>query len=169
MPPGAATPSEPEREFWRGRFSPQAMYGTWLIATFITIGAILLAVFMPQPAVRIGAAIAIAVIWVLSLLMLAGRRLSFEYIVTNQRLLHHSGLLTRRSNRIEIIDVDDVSYEQGLMERMFNVGTITIVSSDKSDPNFIMPGIDQVQYVATLIDNVRRDQRNKRAIYMETV
>jgi hypothetical protein len=52
---------------------------------------------------------------------------------------------------------------------MFNVGTITIVSSDKSDPKFTMPGIDQVQYVATLIDNVRRDQRNKRAIYMETV
>ena len=145
------------------------MYGTWLVAALVTIGAIVLAVFVPQPAARIGAAIAVAVIWVLSLLMLAVRRLSFEYIVTNQRLLHHSGLLTRRSNRIEIIDVDDVSYEQGLVERMFNVGTIAIVSSDKSDPTFIMSGIDQVQYVATLIDNVRRDQRNKRAIYMETV
>jgi membrane protein YdbS with pleckstrin-like domain len=169
MPPAAATPSEPERELWRGRFSPKAMYGTWLIAALLTVGAIVLAVFVPQPAVRMGAAIAIAAIWVLSLLLLAVRRLSVEYIVTNQRLLHQEGLLTRRSNRIVIIDIDDVSYEQGPFERIFNVGTIRILSSDVSDPKLMMRGIDHVQEVATLIDNARRDQRDKRAIYMETV
>jgi len=162
-------PTEPERELWRGRFSPKAMYGTWLIATLVTIGAILLAVLVPHPALRLGAAVVVPAVWVCSLLALAVRRASVEYIVSNQRLLHHSGLLTRRSNRIVIIDIDDVSYEQGPLERLFDVGTIKILSSDVSDPLLLMPGIDRVQEVATLIDNARRDQRDNRAIYMETV
>jgi len=55
------------------------------------------------------------------------------------------------------------------MERMFGVGTIKLLSSDTSDPSLVLRGIDNVQQVASMIDNARRDERRKRGLYMETV
>ena len=78
-------------------------------------------------------------------------------------------MLRRVNNRILLIDIDDVAFEQGLMERLFNVGTITLTSTDASDPKLRMHGIDGVQRVANLIDDARREERRKRAIYMANV
>ena len=72
-------------------------------------------------------------------------------------------------NRIEVIDIDDVTVEQGLIERMFGVGTIRLLSSDTSDPKLFLRGIDDVKRVAAMIDDVRRDERRKRGMYIETV
>ena len=38
-----------------------------------------------------------------------------------------------------------------------------------SDPSLVLRGIDNVQQVASMIDNARRDERRKRGLYMETV
>ena len=93
-------------------------------------------------------------------------RLSVDYTLTNQRFIHQVGFLRRVSNRVEVIDIDDVQYEQGLFERMFGVGTIKVLSSDVSDPKLWLKGIDDVQRVANLIDNARRDERRKRGLYV---
>jgi hypothetical protein len=96
-------------------------------------------------------------------------RLSADYTLTSQRLLHRRGILSQATDRIEVIDIDDVRYTQGIVERMFGVGTIRLLSSDTSDPTLILRGIDDVQRVANLIDNARREERRKRGLYMETV
>jgi len=96
-------------------------------------------------------------------------RLSVDYSLTSQRLVHKTGILRQVTNRIEVIDIDDVQFVQGLMERMFGVGTIKLLSSDTSDPSLVLRGIDNVQQVASMIDNARRDERRKRGLYMETV
>jgi hypothetical protein len=70
---------------------------------------------------------------------------------------------------VEVIDIDDVSYSQGPIERLLGVGTIKLLSSDVSDPQLILRGIDDVQRVATLIDNARREERRRRGLYLESV
>src|SRR3954454_7977011 len=40
-------PHEPEHELWRGRYSPKAMYGGWVLALVLTVAAIVLAVLVP--------------------------------------------------------------------------------------------------------------------------
>src|SRR4029079_1021827 len=55
--PGSAISQEPEREIWSGSFSPKGMYGSWAIATVITIVGIIAAVLIPLPAVLIAASI----------------------------------------------------------------------------------------------------------------
>jgi hypothetical protein len=52
---------------------------------------------------------------------------------------------------------------------MFGVGTIKLLSSDLSDPKLVLRGIDDVRRVANVIDDARREERRKRAVYMETV
>jgi membrane protein YdbS with pleckstrin-like domain len=164
---GVPVSQEPERELWSGTFSPKGMYGSWAIAAVITVVGIILAVLIPLPPVLIAVSIAVPVIWVVLAVTLLSRRLGVSYTVTSQRFLHQRGVLRRVHNRILLIDIEDVSFVQGLMDRMFNVGTITLISTDVSDGKLIMPGIDNVEHVANLIDDARREERRKRAIILQ--
>jgi hypothetical protein len=75
----------------------------------------------------------------------------------------------RQNNRVEVIDIDDVSFKQGIIETMFNVGNIHIRSSDTSHPNLVLRGISDVKRVSDLIDNARRNERTKRGLYVESI
>jgi uncharacterized membrane protein YdbT with pleckstrin-like domain len=164
-----APSAEPEQQLWRGSFSPKAMIGCWFWAGLITILAIAACFLIPNPITWIIAAVVVPLAWLLPAMYLLYERLSVDYTLTNQRLMHKTGLLRRVSNRIEVIDIDDVTYEQGIIERIFGVGTIKLLSSDVSDPKVLLRGIEDVQRVATLIDNARREERRKRGLYMEAV
>ncbi len=158
---------ESEHELWRGTFSPKAMYTGWAFAGFVTIAGIILAVLIPGAWVVV--AIVVPVIWIGLALTLAYRRLSVSYVVTSQRFLLQRGLLSQVNDRVLLIDIDDVAYKQGLIDRFVNVGTITLRSADATDPVLNLPGIDNVQHVTNLIDDARREERRKRAIYMANV
>ena len=168
---GAKPPAdnEPERPLWQGSFSPKAMYGHWLLAGVLTIVAIALCVIVPNPITWLVAGIAVPVVWLCMGAYLLYKRLSVEYSLSTQRFVMQSGILRRVTNRIEVIDIDDVTVEQGFIERMFGVGTIKILSSDVSDPKVQLPGIDDVKRIATMIDDVRREERRKRSMYIESV
>jgi hypothetical protein len=73
------------------------------------------------------------------------------------------------TDRIEVIDIDDVTYEQGLVQRMLGVGTIRIASSDRTHPELVLSGIDGVQQVADTIDDIRRKERRKRGLHIESI
>jgi membrane protein YdbS with pleckstrin-like domain len=89
--------------------------------------------------------------------------------MTNQRLIHEHGLLWRQTDRIEAIDIDDVTVTQGPIARMVGVGNVKIVSSDQSTPLFYLRGIDDAREVATMIDEIRRKERRKRGVHIESV
>ena len=161
---------EAERQLWRGSFSPKAMYGHWLLAAVVTIVAIALSIlFFAVPFVAMAAGVIVIVLWLCMFGMLLYERLSVDYTLTTQRFVHQTGILRRVTNRIECIDIDDVTVEQGIIERMFGVGTIKILSSDTTDPKLFLRGIDDVKRVAVMIDDARRDERRKRGMYIETV
>jgi uncharacterized membrane protein YdbT with pleckstrin-like domain len=164
-----AAASEPERPLWHGSYSPKAMYGHWLIALVVTVVAIVLCVMLPNPITWLVAGIVVPVVWLCMGAYLLYQRLSVEYSLSTQRFVIQSGILRRVTNRIEVIDIDDVTVEQGFIERMFGVGTIKILSSDVSDPKVLLPGIDEVKRIATMIDDVRREERRKRSMYIESV
>ena len=79
------------------------------------------------------------------------------------------GILSRRTDRIELIDIDDVSYVQGIIQRVLGVGSIKISSSDRSHPELTMIGIDQVEKIADMIDDARRLERRRRGLHIEAI
>ncbi|MGI8978291.1 MAG: PH domain-containing protein [Pirellulaceae bacterium] len=158
-----------EHDLWRGGFSPKAMIGYWLLAGLVTLIAIVVGVLLSDLlAWIIGLAVA-GSLWLAFALYLLYQRLGVEYQLTTQRLFQRKGILARVTNRVEVIDIDDVQFSQSLVERFLGVGTIRILSSDISDPKLVMIGIDDVKNVADIIDKVRRDERRKRGLHIETV
>ncbi|TWU65673.1 PH domain-containing protein [Crateriforma conspicua] len=165
---GSLDDFEHEEELWAGGYSAKAMIGSWFLLVVVTVALIIAAIMMPQLTFPIALGI-IAVLWVIVGLWYASRRLGFHYQLTTQRFIHQIGILTRRTDRIEVIDIDDVSYSQGPVERALGVGTIVITSSDRTHPELKMIGIEKVQEVAGLIDDVRRKERRKRSLHIEAI
>jgi membrane protein YdbS with pleckstrin-like domain len=156
-----------ERSLWKGGYSPRAMYGSWLITLAITIATIaLIAVFGKDiPNIWYIAGAVLLLIWMGVIATYVFRRLGQHYELTTQRFIHQNGVLVRKTDRIEVIDIEDVSYTQGIVQRMLGVGTITISGRDQSHPTLNLCGIDNVPEVASLIDDVRRDERRKRSLH----
>ncbi len=160
----------PEDEQWQGQFSQRAMIGAWIGAGLFSIVLLVIAGMSGFSASGWGISVAvIACVWIGLLVRLFYRQLAEHYYLTNRRFIHERGLLWRVIDRIEAIDIDDVSYQQGPIERIMGVGTIQIRSSDTSHPEMELLGIENVKEVAEMIDEVRRQERHKRGLHIEAV
>lgn len=158
-----------ENVLWQGGYCWRAMVGSWALACVLTLALPLAAwimKFSSQGWFALGALL--GALWLGLAIRLAYRQLSVHYYLTNQRFMYEQGLLWRQIDRIEAIDIDDVSYRQGPVERILGVGTVNIRSSDVSTPAFSLVGIDAVDKVASLIDEARRQERLRRGLYLET-
>jgi membrane protein YdbS with pleckstrin-like domain len=170
LAPAGTGHDDADRVLWEGRFSKLAMIGSWLSAAAVTI-ALLIAAWIFNFAgtwwtVTLGV---LGALWIFLVLKLLYLQLSIKYSLTTQRFVHERGLLWRQTDRIETIDIDDVSVQQGPIERMLGIGTVRVVSSDQSTPQFTIVGIEDVKQVAAMIDDARRQERRKRGVHIETV
>ncbi|MDA8744696.1 PH domain-containing protein [Rubripirellula amarantea] len=159
---------EAEETVWTGGFSPKAMVGTWLAMALLSVLILVLAGLF-EPFTWMMAIGAIVVLWAVGAIRYAARRLGYHYELTNQRFIHQSGILHRQTDRIEVIDIDDVSFNQGPIERMFDVGTINLTGSDRTHPSLTMLGIANVRNVSGLIDDIRRKERRRRSLHIESI
>lgn len=168
-------PQEPEHKLWEGGYSPKAMYGTWLALAITTLGVF--AAMIALPALKIINPLdksiwwivlgILACCWIFGITSFLYRRMSTYYELTTQRFIHSRGILIRTVDRIDVIDIDDVTYVQGVIQRMLGVGKIQLRSKDRSHPQLLLAGIDQVQRVSGMIDDVRRKERRKRSLHID--
>ncbi|MEM8733713.1 MAG: PH domain-containing protein [Planctomycetota bacterium] len=173
----AARSVPPERSLWKGGYSPKAMYGSWVISALATIGLIVAGVFFATEesagdnagTVWMVIGTIIVVWWIVVIGTYLYRRVGMHYELTTQRFIHQAGILMRTTDRIEVIDIDDVSYTQGIIQRMLGVGKIRITGSDRTHPELVLYGIDKVPEIASLIDDVRREERRRRSLHIESI
>ena len=165
--------SDKEVDLWEGGFSGKSMFGSWFVAGVVTIAGIV-AISM-IPAIRnnsyaLYTAIGFLVLmWGYLFSVLMYRKLGMHYELTSQQLKHREGILFRKIDRIELIDIDDVNYRQGPIQAILGVGNITIRSSDSSHPELIMYGIADIANVSDMINNARRQERRKRGLHIEAI
>lgn len=89
-------------------------------------------------------------IWVTLMLLIIGSGVatwpvllikSIRYRVSNYRIDFERGILSRRVDTLELWHVDDISLRQSLLDRIFGVGTIMILSNDDSTPRLPLQGV----------------------------
>jgi uncharacterized membrane protein YdbT with pleckstrin-like domain len=86
----------------------------------------------------------LAVLGLLALLQIVLRNLRLRstfYVLTTQRVRVVSGLLNKDIQEIELFRVKDTSVYQRFFQRLFGLGTITIVSGDANQPRLVLRGI----------------------------
>jgi membrane protein YdbS with pleckstrin-like domain len=97
-------------------------------------------------------------------LHILGRR----YRLTSQRLFIEVGILSKTIDQTELIRVDDVRVHKTLFDRIFNLGTITLLSTDVSNREVIIEGVAGPDAVAEAVRNHMRAQRGK-ALFVENL
>jgi len=162
---------EPEKELWKGTYSNKAMIGAWLACGLVSVALLAIGVWLMHwiPWVWWVVLVVVLLIWPYHYLLLKYRRLSVRYRLTSQRFFHEVGILRRVTDRIEVIDMDDITFEQKLLERLVGVGTIRITSSDRSHPLLMLRGIERVKKVAEMMDDARRAERIRRGLHIEQI
>lgn len=159
----------PEETLWEGSYSPKAMLGTFVAGAVASVALVIAAILMRDTSFWMAPLGVMVATWVAIGGQLSQKRLGVHYRLTNQMFYHQRGVLTRVTDRVEVIDIDDVMYTQGLFDRMTGVGRIKISSSDRNEPELWIEGVEDVQAVAQLIDKARRAERIRRGVSVEAV
>jgi membrane protein YdbS with pleckstrin-like domain len=139
LTPPAPSPLE-EQELWRGRPSQLLNLKLYLGWTIVLLGVLFGAVVVRRADVWY----ALAGLAALALLHIALRNLrlrAIQYVVTTQRVRVVSGLLNKNIAEIELFRVKDTSVHQRFIQRLFGLGTITILSGDTRSPVLVLHGI----------------------------
>jgi uncharacterized membrane protein YdbT with pleckstrin-like domain len=143
---GNAGPAQnvPEETIWSGRYSARAAALQWLLCVVWLVAlAVVYFLFVPRHGYRTGlfflGAGLLPALWVSGKVLL--RKLSLRYRLSNHRFFVERGLFSRHLDELELIRVDDVSVSQDFVQRLFDVGTVTVVSTDATNPRLPIEGI----------------------------
>ena len=94
-----------------------------------------------------------------------GLPLSFtNYKLTKDKLLIDKGFFSRDFDEVRLYRVLDVSLHQSLSQRLFNIGTINIESSDKSMGNFQLVNVKNPREVASILSDIVEKIRNEKRV-----
>ena len=94
-----------------------------------------------------------------------GLPLSFtRYAVSEDRLFTSIGFLSIRDEEMLLYRVRDLSVSRTLGQRLFGVGTVTITSSDKSQPTLVLQNIKDPVSVKELIHTQVEEMKIRRRV-----
>ena len=97
------------------------------------------------------AAIALAVLVVLRLLIKIVKLKTIRYEVTADRIEWSRGVLDRKIDNLDMFRVIDKRMRRTLLDCIFGVGTITLVTTDKTSPNFTFQKIRRPRQLYDII------------------
>ena len=109
-----------------------------------------------------------AVIAVAAVLLIWGslipwlRWLTTIYVMTTERLITRSGILSRSGRDIPLSRVNDVSFSHNLFERILRCGTVTIESAGERG-QLVMTDVPRVEYVQRELYRLVDEQTKRRS------
>ena len=94
-----------------------------------------------------------------------GLPLSFtRYAMSEDRLFTSVGLLNLKDDEVLLYRVRDIDTSRSLWQRLLGVGTVTIMSSDKSMPNMVLKNIKNPVDVKERIHEQVEDMKIRRRV-----
>ena len=94
-----------------------------------------------------------------------GMPLSFtRYMLSEDRLFISVGFLNIKDDEILLYRVRDIDTSRTLWQRLFGVGTVTVVSSDKTMPTLVLKNIKDPVFVKELIHKQVEEMKIQRRV-----
>ena len=94
-----------------------------------------------------------------------GMPLSFtRYALSEDRLFVSEGFLNIRDDEILLYRIRDIDTQRNLWQRIFGVGTVTVVSSDKTMPTLVLKNVKDPVFVKELLHKQVEEMKIKRRV-----
>jgi uncharacterized membrane protein YdbT with pleckstrin-like domain len=83
------------------------------------------------------------------------------YTLTNERLATRTGVIRRRGRDIPLTRINDVAFDQGILDRIFKAGTLR-VSAASEEGTVVLVDIPRIHQVALKLNELVRAERDRR-------
>lgn len=94
-----------------------------------------------------------------------GMPLSFtRYSLSEDRLFISEGFLNLKDDEVLLYRVRDIDTRRNLWQRLFGVGTVIVISSDKTMPNLVLKNIKDPVMVKELIHKQAEEMKIQRRV-----
>ena len=94
-----------------------------------------------------------------------GMPLSFtRYALTRDRLFLSVGFLSIKDEEVLLYRVRDITTSRTLGQRIFGVGTVTVLSSDKTAPTLLLKNVKNPLAVKELLHELVEDMKIRRRV-----
>jgi uncharacterized membrane protein YdbT with pleckstrin-like domain len=100
---------------------------------------------------------ALAVVFALVILVGFIRRYFTVYTITNQRLRIQRGIIARNVQQTQIERVQNVNTQQGVIQRILQVGTVDFDTAGSGDSDFSFVGVNNPEDVVAAVDKARAE------------
>ena len=96
-----------------------------------------------------------------------GMPISFtRYALSEDRLFLSVGFFSIKDEEILLYRIRDINTSRNLWQRLFGVGTVTVLSSDKSMPTLVLKNVKKPLYVKELLHNLVEDMKVRRRMHL---
>ena len=133
----------------------------WRSIMSFYVSGIFIALVVGLIVALVGSTAAGVVVWVagIAIVVVAGlvQRIGTRYRITTQRLYIKRGILARRVQQTRIERVQNVNFEQSLLERVLGVGTVDFDTAGTDDSEFRFVGVADPGEISAVVDHAQRE------------
>jgi uncharacterized membrane protein YdbT with pleckstrin-like domain len=146
-----------ESELYAGRPSWRALMSFYLGGIGLAVLVlVILGLLVGEWALAAAIAAALAV---LTLLIGWFRRVSTKYLITTQRLRISRGIVRRHVQETRLERVQNVNYQQGVLDRVLGVGTVDFDTAGTDDAEFRFDWVNGPEKVVRAVDDAIQEAR----------
>ena len=117
---------------------------------------------------RIIVGIGLIVVVALILLIRVIRLKMTYYEVTSERVEWSRGILDRRVDNLDMFRVIDLKMRRSIFDCIFGIGTVGLITTDKTDPEFVFEKVTRPRRLYDIIKKASLDaDRQNRVVHLE--
>lgn len=148
-----------ENVLWEGNPAQVTAWRVYLFSFVLALAGVVASVILGRtwPLILLPIAIVVA-----GYAYLAIR--SRQYRLTTQRLVTRTGILTRRTDEIELYRVKDFTFVEPFLPRLLGLGTLDIVTSDQTSPHVVLRNIRGADKVKEQLRQQVESLRDKKRV-----
>jgi uncharacterized membrane protein YdbT with pleckstrin-like domain len=138
-----------ETIIYQGHPSWRAILGFYLKGFLAAIVVAIVVALVDSTGLAIGVGAAIVAITVLAGFI---KRVATVYTITDRRLNIKRGIVARKVQETRLQRVQNVNYNQGVYERIMQIGDVDFDTAGTDDSNFVFAGVAQPEQVVEQVD-----------------
>ena len=143
-----------EQVIFEGHPSWRAILGFYIKGILVTAAVALIVALISSNTALVTI---IAVVGV-ALTVLIGfiKRIATDYVITDRRLHIKRGIISRTIQETRLVRVQNVNYNQGVLDRILQIGDVDFDTAAGDDYNFVFAGVAQPEEVVHQVDRATR-------------
>ena len=139
-----------ERVIYQGHPSWRAILGFYLKGALVGVAAGVIAALIDG---SVGLGIVTFVV-IVAITVVAGliKRVATVYTITDRRLNIKVGIIARKVQETRLQRVQNVNYDQGVYERVMQIGDVEFTTAGTDESNFVFAGVARPEQVVQQVE-----------------